>query len=291
VNGDGHDDVVVGAWSEDPGASPEASGRAYVFDGQTGNLLHTLVSPNEEVDGFFGYSASGAGDVNGDGYDDVVIGASGENPGSIQGGAGRAYVFSGFLIPVELTGFTASVEEGAVILKWTTLSEQGNFGFHVFRSRETDDQYVRITDAIIPGAGTSSVRQDYAYTDEDVVAGSSYSYKLADVDIQGHESFHGPVTVTAFPAELTLHGVHPNPSSDEVTFILALGATSHVRMDVYNFPGELVRTLADDEMEAGLHEIRWDGRDQVGGIVPSGVYSFRIQSGHTEYSGNVIRIR
>jgi len=89
VNGDGYDDVVVGAHGEDPGASPDHAGRAYVFDGRTGSQLHTLVSPNEEVLGYFGLSVSGAGDVNGDGYDDVVVGAYGENP------RGRAYVFDG----------------------------------------------------------------------------------------------------------------------------------------------------------------------------------------------------
>jgi hypothetical protein len=95
VNGDGYDDVVVGAWWEDPGSSPEESGRAYVFDGQTNTLLHTLVSPNEESDGEFGWSVSGAGDVNSDGSDDVVVGAPNEDPGSSPDGTGRAYVFDG----------------------------------------------------------------------------------------------------------------------------------------------------------------------------------------------------
>jgi hypothetical protein len=91
VNGDGYDDVVVGALYEDPG-TPDA-GRAYVFSGQTGSLLWTLQSPNPETDGFFGLSISGAGDADSDGYDDVVVGAYGENGGATN--AGRAYVFSG----------------------------------------------------------------------------------------------------------------------------------------------------------------------------------------------------
>ncbi|MCA9450234.1 MAG: FG-GAP repeat protein, partial [Candidatus Omnitrophica bacterium] len=51
INGDGSGDVVVGARSDDPGGSPTDAGRAYIFDGATGALLQTLVSPNEEDTG------------------------------------------------------------------------------------------------------------------------------------------------------------------------------------------------------------------------------------------------
>jgi hypothetical protein len=94
ADADGYDDLVVGAPGEDPGASPEWAGRAYVFSGQTGDTLYTLVSPNEQEDGVFGNSVSGAGDVDGDGYPDVVVGACWESPGGVEE-AGRAYIFSG----------------------------------------------------------------------------------------------------------------------------------------------------------------------------------------------------
>jgi hypothetical protein len=94
INGDGHDDVIVGAW-DSPGASPDSSGRAYVFSGASMETLRTLVSPNEEYKGLFGASVAGAGDVNSDGCPDVIVGAWLENPGSAPVDAGRAYVFSG----------------------------------------------------------------------------------------------------------------------------------------------------------------------------------------------------
>jgi hypothetical protein len=91
VNNDGHADVVVGACYEDGGAS--GAGRAYVFSGETGDTLYTLLSPNPELNGYFGISVSGAGDVNGDGFADVVVGTYHEDGGATD--AGRAYVFSG----------------------------------------------------------------------------------------------------------------------------------------------------------------------------------------------------
>lgn len=96
VNFDGHDEVIVGAYNEDPAPSPGGSGRAYIFNGETGVLLHELISPNEESDGNFGWSVSGAGIVNHDGRGDAVVGAPHEDPGSTPTDAGMAYVFDGF---------------------------------------------------------------------------------------------------------------------------------------------------------------------------------------------------
>lgn len=90
VNGDGRGDIVVGSIAEGPGDQYSGSGRAYIFDGFTGVPLHTLVSPNEEAEGRFGFSVSGTQDLNGDGRGDVIVGADNEN-----GDRGRAYVFDG----------------------------------------------------------------------------------------------------------------------------------------------------------------------------------------------------
>ncbi len=79
INRDGAGDVVAGA----PGSS-----RAYVYSGRDGRLLLTLM-PDSTNEGF-GASASGAGDQNGDGFDDVIVGAAAAGQG-----AGRAYLFSG----------------------------------------------------------------------------------------------------------------------------------------------------------------------------------------------------
>jgi MYXO-CTERM domain-containing protein len=75
VNGDGYDDVVVGAHEYFDGE--EAEGAAFLFQGSASGL-ETAASwsiESDEEDAQLGYSASTAGDVNGDGYDDVVVGS------------------------------------------------------------------------------------------------------------------------------------------------------------------------------------------------------------------------
>ena len=95
VNGDGVGDFIRSTRvdSMDPSAAPDE--RAYVYCGRTGHLIWTLESPNDTPHGLFGYSVAGAGDVNNDGFDDLIVGAVRESVPTSPAHAGRAYVFSG----------------------------------------------------------------------------------------------------------------------------------------------------------------------------------------------------
>jgi len=97
LTGDGRDDVVVGAWGEELGDEfPSSHGLVYIFDGATGDLLKTLISPNRQQNGRFGASVSGIPDTNGDGYGDVIVGTqSEETAGSVEN-SGLAYIFDGY---------------------------------------------------------------------------------------------------------------------------------------------------------------------------------------------------
>jgi hypothetical protein len=89
VNGDGFDDLIVGAPFDDNNGTD--SGRARVLSGVDGSVLFNF-DGDSAGDGF-GFSLSGAGDVNGDGFDDLIVGASGDdNNGD---GSGSARVLSG----------------------------------------------------------------------------------------------------------------------------------------------------------------------------------------------------
>ncbi len=287
VNADGYGDVVVGAYREDGGA-PDA-GRAYVFSGNGGSLLYVLESSYAESAGYFGYSVSGGGDMNGDGRSEVIVGAYGEDGGATN--AGRVYVFNGIEVPVELCSFTAEALSGGVLLRWTTQTEQDNYGFHLYRATSEPTDYVKITNDIVPGAGTSTVPYHYSYTDRAVEAGATYFYKLADVDVQGNQTFHGPVSVTVEPVRFALLRSHPNPFSQTTTIRLSLAAPGQVSLKIYNSAGDLVRTLADGEITVGTHDILWNGCDDTGQLLPQGSYTCRLEDGGQTQSRRLVLVR
>ena len=92
INNDGYDDYIVGAsrFKQDP----FEPGRAYIYSGKTNNTLYVLTGDLKVDQQFFGSSVAGVGDLNLDGFDDFIIGASGNS--EVGHWAGRAYVFSGF---------------------------------------------------------------------------------------------------------------------------------------------------------------------------------------------------
>ncbi|MFI3154854.1 MAG: DUF4347 domain-containing protein [Methylococcaceae bacterium] len=104
VNGDGLADVIVGAFQSDPTAGTDA-GRSYVVFGKAGTTAVDLSSVVAGSGGFVingqaagdrsGYSVASAGDVNGDGLADVIVGAYQSDPLSGTADAGRSYVVFG----------------------------------------------------------------------------------------------------------------------------------------------------------------------------------------------------
>ncbi len=115
VNGDGFDDVIVGARWFDNGQVDE--GRAYLYLGSAGGpaLAADWTAESNQAGAEFGIDVSRAGDVNGDGFDDVLVGASGFDNGQVD--EGRAYLYLG------------SASGPLLVPNWTAESDQDDASF------------------------------------------------------------------------------------------------------------------------------------------------------------------
>lgn len=91
VNGDGFADFIIGAWTADPSGFNNA-GSVYLYSGINGSLLYQFDGTADYE--WLGISVSGAGDVNGDGLDDIIIGAYGTYANGLAR-SGSAFVYSG----------------------------------------------------------------------------------------------------------------------------------------------------------------------------------------------------
>jgi hypothetical protein len=135
VNGDGYSDIVVGAPSYDNDQTQE--GRAFVYYGSPSGLstAPAWTAEGNQAQASFGYSVASAGDVNGDGYADVIIGASGYGNGATQ--EGRALLYLG-----SATGLAATPS-------WTAEGNQDFDGFGVSAASAGDVNGDGFDDAIV----------------------------------------------------------------------------------------------------------------------------------------------
>lgn len=74
---------------------------------------------------------------------------------------------------------------------------------------------------------------------------------------------------------------YPNPFNPNTSISFSLASSADTSLKIYNLKGQIVATLAEGILEAGNHTIDWDGRDNNGNALSSGIYFYRLQSGQT----------
>ncbi len=107
--------------------------------------------------------------------------------------------------------------------------------------------------------------------------------KIKDEDIQIPIKFGDEKEVEeSQPAHFKLERNFPNPFNPETVIKFTLPHDSHVSLNVYNILGQVVNTLVDEALPAGNHSVIWDGKNEQGRDVASGVYFYRIKAGDFE---------
>ena len=93
------------------------------------------------------------------------------------------------------------------------------------------------------------------------------------------------------PPVFSLAPNYPNPFNSETLIRFALPAQAEVKLAVYSLAGQQVAVLAAGSREAGTYTLRWDGRDDQGHALASGVYLYRLQAGGTSALRKLLLLR
>ena len=179
-------------------------------------------------------------------------------------------------IPVELTSFSASVNNNSVVLNWITATELNNFGFDVERKSnvngQTSDEWEKI--GFVNGNGTTTSPNNYSFEDKTITAGK-YLYRLKQIDNDGTFEYSNIVEVSIIkPVEYSLEQNYPNPFNPVTTIRFTIPEAGNVKLKVYDLLGQEVKILVNEYKEAGAYTINFDASN-----LNSGVYIYKIEAG------------
>ena len=187
-------------------------------------------------------------------------------------GIGVGYSTVGVL-PVELTSFTAKQSAGNVELSWVTATEVNNFGFDLERAGAGKDA-VWMKIGFISGHGNSTSPNNYSFTDNKPLSGKS-QYRLKQLDNNGAFKYSKTVEIAAVILKYDLAQNYPNPYNPSTIITYSIPTSSNVIVTVYNMLGELIKTLVNENQEAGIYKVNFDA-----GSLSNGVYFYKIQAGN-----------
>ncbi len=199
--------------------------------------------------------------------------------------------FSQFF-PVELNSFTAKpLAHQQILLKWQTRTETNNLGFEVQRETESGS-FAKI--GFVRGHGSTTTSQNYQFVDQPKKPGK-YAYRLKQIDMNGHFQFSEIVQVTAqFPATLVMLKNYPNPFNGGTVIQFSIpenysGQKAVVK--IYDIMGKEIKRFTLHDVEAGFHEFHWNGVDQEGSSVSSGIFFYRLQIGPVQKMSKMILLK
>jgi|GEM_PF-3812497 len=189
-------------------------------------------------------------------------------------------------LPVVLSRFTACQQGRHVTLQWQTESEQDNLGFIIEREHDASGWQeiasYRNTE-ILKGAGTSSHRIEYVFTDEAPPSADFCTYRLFDVNRDGTAHLYDSITLQleAMPEATLLQPAIPNPFNPQTKISYSLADDAPVHIVVYDLLGRRVKQLLDTAQPAGHYHVYWHGEDTWGNQAASGTYIIRMTAAET----------
>ncbi|MBI5805025.1 Ig-like domain-containing protein [candidate division TA06 bacterium] len=184
-------------------------------------------------------------------------------------------------LAVELSQFAAMVSQSnSIVISWRTESENECYLWKIERSVRAERGFSGI--GSVPGHGTVSYPSQYEFEDTGLPSGTYY-YRLLQIDNSGKSTYYGPVSVDyvqGSACSFALSQSRPNPfGKGSLAISYSLDKSDRAALKIYNILGQEIKTLFDRQHEQGSFTVKWDGRDNKGRELASGIYYYRLSLG------------
>jgi hypothetical protein len=190
----------------------------------------------------------------------------------------------GYATPVLFSRFNAEPSGTNVEIHWTLQSDETMDSYTLFRHEGATGPALAIANAPVEGIEGS-------YVDKSVAPGKTYRYELMIRTTDGDE-FRSPlVSVTTTAPGITLYQNVPNPFNPVTTIRYDLPASARVQVSIVDVSGRRVRSLTDELQAPGSHNAIWNGRDDTGSAVASGVYFSVLQAGKQRFTKKLVLLK
>jgi len=293
LNDDGYDDFVVTAPYS--GVLGDRPGRAFLYFGSDNpDATADLVFEGAEHLADLGSAVAPAGDVNADGFPDLIISSD-----HLHNGTEYAWVdvfFGGPHLDVDPDQRIFSDRRGYG-MGWAVASGGDTDGDGIlevlighpqYSSSEFFEGRVSLLQLSLPDFGDCNLNGVVDMCD--ISSGNS-----ADEDGNGIPDECGDVAAVDDPAprlRTRLLGAYPTPFNPRTELRFELAASSLVDLRVFDLSGRLIKTLAQGEsFGVGRHALPWQGRDNDGRQVASGVYFYRFEAGGYSDVGRMMLVK
>jgi len=204
---------------------------------------------------------------------------------------GGAVTINSDVLPVELTSFTAEINNGVILLNWQTATEVNNYGFEVERQYQVSS--IEYQDAewenigFVQGHGTTNSPKDYSFVDDFTLNHNPnlthVSYRLKQIDNDGTISYSKIVTVDLtnittvedeINYEFSLEQNYPNPFNPITTIKYSIAEENKVGLKIYDILGSEIKTLVNETKAPGNYEVELNGSN-----LASGIYFYKLEAG------------
>jgi len=178
------------------------------------------------------------------------------------------------------------IEENSVTLRWQPRPPWKSVGYNIYRSFGPGTSSIKINDELIP-------QIDSSYKDRGLITGLRYFYYICSVDSNFVEGTLSTAVEYMYGHQMDyeLCQSFPNPFNENTWICFVLPIATQVKIDIYDCLGRRITTVVDQPFDPGTHGVVWNGLDNAGSEVASGVYFYRLTAGETVLTKKMLLLR